>query len=205
MVINMVNMVMIKCNIEVKLTCRFWWQTDGCLSSVRWPRTHLPKRCRQTWSVGEQVWAQDGGLRTKQLEQVVCWQWPPHSRFSIDTDLQREIFSIYASNEVWNHSRWIKNQNFMWKSYLAEHISLGFALQNSHVHSGLHVSALRTSSTVWKHESKMHWKWMCQIIKYIVKYCSAGQRKKQTIKLMESRYNTDAVLQEGLWISSLSR
>lgn len=100
MVINMVNMVMIKCNIEVKLTCRFWWQTDGCLSSVRWPRTHLPKRCRQTWSVGEQVWAQDGGLRTKQLEQVVCWQWPPHSRFSIDTDLQREIFSSLKSFKI---------------------------------------------------------------------------------------------------------
>ncbi len=127
----------------MKFTCRFWWQTGGCFS-----RTHLPKRCRHTWSVGEQDWGQAGGLRTRQLEQVVCWQWPPHSRFSSDTDLQPRTG---RSSETLN--RWIKTSS---RSYLAEHISLRFALQNSHVHSGLQASALRTSSTVWNDKSKIN-------------------------------------------------
>ncbi len=163
----------------MKFTCRFWWQTGGCFS-----RTHLPKRCRHTWSVGEQDWGQAGGLRTRQLEQVVCWQWPPHSRFSSDTDLQPRTG---RSSETLN--RWIKTSS---RSYLAEHISLRFALQNSHVHSGLQASALRTSSTVWNDKSKINKKRPNKWIHCEIMFCRS--KKKQTIKLMESRYNTDAVL-----------
>ncbi len=69
------------------------------------------------------------------------------------------------------------------RSYLAEHISLGFALQNSHVHSGLQVSALRTSSTVWK-QRRPNNKIYCEIM-----FCRS---KKKT------DYKTDGIpLQYG--------
>lgn len=68
-------------------TCRFWWHIV-CLCALGWICTHLPKLCRQMWSVWAQTWEHTGRLRTKQLEQVVCWQKPPHSRFSTDTNLQ---------------------------------------------------------------------------------------------------------------------
>lgn len=126
-------------------TCRLFrhrWFLGSLWTAARLFRTHFPKWRWQAESESLQVCGHDGGLSRRQLEQEVCWHesWQPD--FCKDTDLRsgkcRLVFLKWTGRDVPMISA---------INYLAEHISEGWAWQNSLVHSGRQVSSSKEPIT----------------------------------------------------------
>lgn len=127
-------------------TCRLF-RHRGLLgplwTATRLFRTHFPKWRWQAESESLQVCVHDGGLSRRQLEQEVCWHESWHPDFCRDTDLRKDgqsKFVLFFFNEMF---RWTISAI----NYLAEHMSEGWAWQNSLVHSGWQVSGSKDPIT----------------------------------------------------------